>query len=134
MNLKSSLFAIVVVLSGIGSPTAAPVFQNGPEDHCSPATVASDPSAGCVSSLTGCICTTSGSAVIVTYGGCEGCKFTINGTTACSQPSKPIGTSRPFNCTTTTGCGGAATCGGTCPCNGTVYYPFILTCGECTDF
>lgn len=98
-------------------------------DSCSPVSAQPDLTAGCVKASTGCVCTVEGSANYGTWGYCLGCFFDVSGTLYCSG-----GQVKHFSCDTSTDCGGAATCGVTCPCTHSPFFPYILTCGECTEF
>jgi hypothetical protein len=122
----------------VGQPHAANVavaigLGLDENDHCSPAEIQADPTAGCVRALTWCICVASGGGSISTYGDCEGCHFVVSGVVDCSFSSQPP-SSHPFNCSTSLPCGGWSTCGARCPCTGGAYFPLILKCGDCTEF
>jgi hypothetical protein len=107
--------------------TSGPLQTPGPQNMCTPATALPNPDATCAKAITGCVCTTDGSATIIQLGYCLGCDFSVSGTYSCTSPHG----GGPINCDVELECNGEALCGTICPCTDAPYYPFMLSCGSC---
>lgn len=117
-------FALILLMA----PGSSSSWQDE-DDRCLPSSVDLDPDAGCVKALTGCVCSVTGSGTVWPAGYCLGCAGTASGTLNCTGGLvKPFQTGNAW-----ASCNGSAAFGVKCPCTGAFFYPFVMTCGSCTE-